>query len=48
MHETPNADYRFRVTVTRDDLQYAMIREIGRINYDNFKGSIPKADDERF
>lgn len=37
---TPLADYRFRARVSRDELAAALAREVGRINYVNFKDSV--------
>lgn len=35
-----DADYLFRAVVPRADVEEAMDREIGRIDYDNFKSSV--------
>lgn len=40
---TPNADYRFRAVVQRDDVAHAMLRSVQRITYPNFKDSIKAA-----
>ena len=34
------ADYLFRLVVSRADMDAAMLREVRRINYGNFKGSV--------
>ena len=37
----PNRDYQFRCTVKRAAVQRAMVREVARIDYTNFKDSVP-------
>lgn len=39
---TPDADYQFRVVVTRADLARFLEREVRRISYYNFKDACPK------
>lgn len=41
---TPDADYMFRVVVTRERMMQAMIDEVGRIDYFNFKSSVSDCD----
>lgn len=38
--KTPNADYRFRVIVDRSRVMNALMEEVGRIDYPNFKDSV--------
>jgi hypothetical protein len=38
--ETPDADYRWRATVTRMQWQVALTALGGEIDYDNFKGAV--------
>lgn len=45
--ETPEADYRFRATAQRADVEAAIQRAAKAINYDNFKGSMPRRPDWR-
>lgn len=45
--ETPDADYRFRATAKRADVEAAIQRAAQAINYDNFKGSMPTRPDWR-
>jgi hypothetical protein len=40
---TPNADYRFRAVVQREDVAHAMLRGVSKITYPNFKDSIKAA-----
>jgi hypothetical protein len=40
VQETPTADYRFRLTVSKARLQKALSYQVARIDYDNFKGSV--------
>lgn len=40
--ETPDADYRFRISKTRTDCAEIMFNQIHDIKYDNFKDSVPK------
>lgn len=47
VEETPDADYRFRAVVPRTEFKRVIARQIDRINYYNFKGSIPAHDPER-
>lgn len=42
--EDPSADYRYRAIVSRDEFKRAMSDAVDRIDYDNFKGSIPNRD----
>lgn len=44
---TPNADYLFRATVTRRQVAAALALELGAVEYDNFKASVPHADADR-
>lgn len=39
---TPDADYAYRTIVTREDFTQALILAVDKIDYDNFKGSIPQ------
>lgn len=41
VRRTPRADYLYRATVPRAAVAKAMANEVKRINYDNFKGSVP-------
>jgi hypothetical protein len=45
--ETPDADYRFRATAKRADVEAAITRAAQAINYPNFKGSMPSRPDWR-
>ena len=38
--KTPTADYRFRLVVSRERFMQAMMDEVGRIDYTNFKNSV--------
>lgn len=40
--ETPEADYRFRISKTRIECAEIMFNQIHDIEYDNFKDSVPK------
>lgn len=40
VHQTNNADYKYRVTIHRDLLAAVMNKEIDGMQYDNFKNSI--------
>lgn len=40
--KTPNRDYLYRATVSREDVKLAMAAEVERIDYSNFKGSVPE------
>ena len=44
---TPHADYPYRVTLSRHEVQYAICQAIERIDYPNFKASVPKQDVDR-
>lgn len=37
---TPHADYRYRATVSRELVSQALLREVGKVRYPNFKDSI--------
>ena len=39
---TPKRDYAFRTVVSRKAMKQAMAAEIDRIDYDNFKDSVPE------
>jgi hypothetical protein len=39
--ETPNADYRYRIVVSRAQMQLAMTEALDGIDYPDFKGSVP-------
>jgi len=39
-----DADYLYRAVVKRDDVEEAMEREIGRVDYGNFKSSVHDKD----
>lgn len=45
--ETIDSDYRFRAWIARDMVSTAMAQEVGRIDYENFKNSIPAHDKQR-
>lgn len=45
--ETIDSDYRFRAWLDRDVVAVAMTQEVGRIDYENFKGSIAPDDKDR-
>lgn len=45
--ETQDADYRFRATAKRADVEAAIARAAKAINYPNFKGSMPCRPDWR-
>lgn len=47
IHVTEDADYRFRIIVSRDVFAGAMADEVRAIDYPNFKASIPD-DDVRY
>jgi hypothetical protein len=40
----PQADYHYRVLVDADTLKSAMAYQVDKINYGNFKNSIPETD----
>lgn len=40
--ETPDADYRFRISMKRGDVAEKFFNDIFDIDYDNFKSSVPK------
>lgn len=40
----PDADYHYRVIADADTLKAAMFRQVDRIDYGNFKDSIPESD----
>jgi len=44
VHETPNADYRYRAYIDRDTVADAAARAVYNINYPNFKGSVVDVD----
>ena len=45
--ETPDADYRFRIVVSRDSL-LAILKFLGEtLDYSNFKGKIDRTPDQR-
>lgn len=47
--ETSDSDYRFRITVTKDELNAAIISYVSNyLDYTNFKNSIPKEDKARY
>ncbi len=39
--EDTSADYRYRAFVSKDDLKQALCGAVDRIDYDNFKNSVP-------
>lgn len=41
--ETPSADYRFRVIVTREEVAKRLVHAVQHVNYPNFKDSIKTA-----
>jgi hypothetical protein len=41
---TPNADYLYRAVVKRAVVAQAMVEEVGRITYGNFKDSVREED----
>lgn len=45
--ETPDADYRYRIIVPRGDVAQMLADAACNIDYDNFKASIPPADQAR-
>lgn len=38
--ETPDADYRFRIQATREDVALRLVEAVGGVRYPNFKDSI--------
>lgn len=38
--ESEDSDYRFRIFIDRDEFKEAMLAEIDRVDYDNFKSSV--------
>lgn len=42
-HETPDADYRFRIVAKRATVEAALVRQVRRVRYDNFKNSMRDA-----
>jgi hypothetical protein len=42
--ETPDADYRYRATLPRQEVALALAAQVEGIGYDNFKGSIHERD----
>ena len=47
VERTADADYLYRTVVTRNQLKLAMLNEIDRIDYRNFKNSVPVEDKPR-
>lgn len=46
---TDESDYRFRISVTKDELNAAIMSYVTNyLNYTNFKGSIPRNDKSRY
>lgn len=41
VEKTPLADYAFRAIVGRDEVGRVLVGEVQRINYENFKDSVP-------
>ena len=41
------ADYKYRSFINRKEVASAIYNEIMKIDYDNFKNSVPKTDSER-
>jgi hypothetical protein len=41
IYQMANADYKYRVTVSRDEFKAIMLQQHDGITYDNFKNSIP-------
>lgn len=41
------SDYRYRVSLPREVVSEAMANKLANIRYDNFKNSVPMADDKR-
>lgn len=41
---TPMADYRYRSVVAKSTVQWEILREIGAIDYTNFKSSVVERD----
>jgi hypothetical protein len=44
---TPDADYLYRILVSRDAFEGAMIKAVRRINYFNFKDTVHEKDKRR-
>ena len=44
---TPSHDYRFRASISRQQVAAAIADEVSRIGYSNFKDSVPKGQHER-
>ena len=44
VHCTPHADYRFRATVSKEMFLGRLLGELGDIDYDNFKNTIPDSE----
>lgn len=40
VEETPDADYRYRASIHRATVKVALARQVGLIDYDNFKNSV--------
>lgn len=45
--ETDDSDYRFRIIIDRQDFSSFVQEHVDRINYTNFKASVPKSLYER-
>lgn len=46
IEQTDDADYRFRCVTTKENLKSLLMAEVNRIDYDNFKDSVPAEDDD--
>lgn len=46
IEQTDQADYRFRCVITKEQLKHLLSVQVDRINYDNFKDSVPDKDDD--
>lgn len=47
VHESLNADYRFRAVAPRADIANAMVRMVEQLNYDNFKSEVARKQGHR-
>ena len=47
IERTTDADYLYRTVVTRNQLKLALLNEVDRIDYKNFKNAVPKNDNAR-
>jgi len=45
--ETPNADYGFRLTTSRESLVAYLAEQVGALDYPNFKNEVARTDPRR-